>query len=100
MNRMGNKLNDNELRQLIATADVDGNGTIDYEEFVAATVNLNKLEKEEHCMEVITFCTAGCTCACTGYMWHLAATQPMPTTSHVQLHVCSTGVCINCGLMA
>ena len=62
MNRMGNKLNDNELRQLIATADVDGNGTIDYEEFVAATVNLNKLEKEEHCMEVITCCTASQTC--------------------------------------
>ena len=52
MNKMGNKLREDELHELIATADVDGNGTIDYEEFVAATVNLNKLEKEEHCMQV------------------------------------------------
>ena len=92
MNRMGNKLNDNELRQLIATADVDGNGTIDYEEFVAATVNLNKLEKEEHCMEVITSSVAGQTYACTQYMWHGMTAQLLPTTSGVQLNVCSTGV--------
>ena len=52
MNKMGNKLREDELHALIADADVDGNGTIDYEEFVAATVNLNKLEKEEHCMQV------------------------------------------------
>lgn len=29
-------------------ADVDNSGTIDYGEFVAATVHLNKLEREEH----------------------------------------------------
>lgn len=52
MKNMGNKLREDELRELLATADVDGNGTIDYEEFVAATVNLNKLEREEHCMQV------------------------------------------------
>ena len=52
MKNMGNKLREDELRELLATADVDGNGTIDYEEFVAATVNLNKLEREEHCMRV------------------------------------------------
>ena len=52
MNKMGSKLKEDELHALIADADVDGNGTIDYEEFVAATVNLNKLEKEEHCMQV------------------------------------------------
>lgn len=94
MNRMGNRLNDNELRQLIATADVDGNGTIDYEEFVAATVNLNKLEKEEHCMEVHMCCTAGQACSCKWHMWHLTAAQLLPTTSVAHLHVCSTGVCM------
>lgn len=52
MAKMGNKLREDELHALIADADVDGNGTIDYEEFVAATVNLNKLEKEEHLMQV------------------------------------------------
>jgi len=29
-------------------ADVDKSGTIDYGEFIAATVHLNKLEREEH----------------------------------------------------
>ncbi|RRT56965.1 hypothetical protein BHE74_00048606 [Ensete ventricosum] len=29
-------------------ADVDNSGTIDYGEFVAATIHLNKLEREEH----------------------------------------------------
>jgi calcium-dependent protein kinase len=29
-------------------ADIDNSGTIDYGEFIAATVHLNKLEREEH----------------------------------------------------
>ena len=29
-------------------ADIDGDGTIDYEEFLAATINQSKLEREEH----------------------------------------------------
>ena len=29
-------------------ADIDNNGTIDYGEFIAATIHLNKLEREEH----------------------------------------------------
>ncbi len=33
-------------------ADVDGNGTIDYEEFLAATVNRSKLAREELLKEV------------------------------------------------
>jgi Ca2+-binding EF-hand superfamily protein len=31
-----------------AQADVDGNGTIDYSEFIAATMHLNKIDKEDH----------------------------------------------------
>lgn len=50
--KMGNKIDDNDLASLMAAADIDGNGTIDYEEFVAATANLNKLEKEECCLQV------------------------------------------------
>ncbi|CAD6268826.1 unnamed protein product [Miscanthus lutarioriparius] len=30
------------------TADADGNGLIDYDEFVTATVHMNKLDREEH----------------------------------------------------
>lgn len=29
-------------------ADTDNNGTIDYGEFIAATLHLNKIEKEDH----------------------------------------------------
>jgi len=29
-------------------ADVDNNGTIDYGEFIAATLHLNKVEREDH----------------------------------------------------
>lgn len=31
----------------MSAADVDGDGVIDYHEFVAATINVNQLEKEE-----------------------------------------------------
>ena len=33
---------------VVFQADVDNSGTIDYGEFVAATIHLNKLEREEH----------------------------------------------------
>lgn len=36
-----------ELQSLMAIADVDGDGLIDYNEFVGATMHLSKLEKEE-----------------------------------------------------
>lgn len=29
-------------------ADVDGNGTIDYIEFITATMHMNRMEKEDH----------------------------------------------------
>ncbi|XP_020595035.1 calcium-dependent protein kinase 1-like, partial [Phalaenopsis equestris] len=29
-------------------ADVDNSGTIDYNEFIAATIHLNKIEREDH----------------------------------------------------
>lgn len=33
---------------MLFQADVDGNGTIDYIEFITATMHRYKLEKEEH----------------------------------------------------
>ena len=33
---------------LLGSIDIDASGTIDYEEFLAATVNLSQLEKEEN----------------------------------------------------
>lgn len=36
-------------------ADVDNSGTIDYGEFVAATIHLNKLEREEHLLAAFQY---------------------------------------------
>lgn len=36
-------------------ADKDNNVTINYEEFIAATVPLNKIEREEHLMAAFTY---------------------------------------------
>ncbi len=58
VNKMGNKIQDEDLQMLMAAADVDSSGSIDYEEFVAATVNLSKLEKEENFMQASLGCLA------------------------------------------
>lgn len=44
----GTELSDGEIQQLMEAADADGNGLIDYDEFVTATVHMNKLGREEH----------------------------------------------------
>lgn len=36
-------------------ADVDNSGTIDYGEFIAATIHLNKLEREEHLVAAFSY---------------------------------------------
>ncbi|KAL0728239.1 hypothetical protein Bca4012_024332 [Brassica carinata] len=46
--KQGTRLSEYEVQQLMEAADADGNGTIDYEEFIAATMHINKLDREEH----------------------------------------------------
>lgn len=46
-----------ELQSLMAIADVDGDGLIDYNEFVAATMHVSKLEKEELLQKVCWLCS-------------------------------------------
>ncbi|KAJ7952234.1 putative Calcium-dependent protein kinase [Quillaja saponaria] len=46
--KLGTKLSESEVMQLMEAADVDGNGTIDYIEFITATMHLNRVEKEDH----------------------------------------------------
>uniref|UniRef100_A0ACD6A1B2 Uncharacterized protein n=1 Tax=Avena sativa TaxID=4498 RepID=A0ACD6A1B2_AVESA len=46
--KQGTKMSDTEIEQLMEAADADGNGLIDYEEFVTATVHMNKMDREEH----------------------------------------------------
>ncbi|XP_044480242.1 calcium-dependent protein kinase 29-like [Mangifera indica] len=48
LRRLGSKLSETEIKQLMDAADVDKNGTIDYTEFITATMQRHKLEKEEH----------------------------------------------------
>ncbi|PKA61492.1 Calcium-dependent protein kinase 3 [Apostasia shenzhenica] len=46
LTKLGSKLSESEVRQLMEAADVDGNGTIDYVEFVTATMHMNRMERE------------------------------------------------------
>ncbi|KDO76377.1 hypothetical protein CISIN_1g010013mg [Citrus sinensis] len=46
--KLGTRLSESEVRQLMEAADVDGNGTIDYIEFITATMHMNRVEREEH----------------------------------------------------
>ncbi len=48
LKKVGSNLMEEDIRQLMDAADVDHDGTIDYGEFLAATLNLNKIEREEN----------------------------------------------------
>ncbi|CAO2035734.1 unnamed protein product [Urochloa humidicola] len=48
LTKYGSTLKDTEIRDLMEAADIDNSGTIDYIEFIAATLHPNKLEQEEH----------------------------------------------------
>lgn len=37
-----------QLNKFHFQADVDGNGTIDYIEFITATMHMNRVEREDH----------------------------------------------------
>ncbi|KAL0334490.1 UNVERIFIED_CONTAM: Calcium-dependent protein kinase [Sesamum radiatum] len=45
----------NKLKKMALRADVDNSGTIDYGEFIAATIHLNKLEREEHLLAAFQY---------------------------------------------
>ncbi|KAF6168112.1 hypothetical protein GIB67_011497 [Kingdonia uniflora] len=45
---IGTKLSEAEVKQLMDAADVDGNGTLDYLEFITATMHRHRLERDDH----------------------------------------------------
>jgi len=47
LRRKGGRIPETELQRIMDMADVNGDGRVDYEEFLAATLNLNKLERED-----------------------------------------------------
>ncbi|OIW21817.1 hypothetical protein TanjilG_11552 [Lupinus angustifolius] len=55
LKRVGAELLESEIKDLMDAADIDNSGTIDYGEFIAATLHLNKLEREENLMLVFSY---------------------------------------------
>ncbi|ERN06720.1 hypothetical protein AMTRI_Chr01g103780 [Amborella trichopoda] len=48
LSKQGTKLSEYEVKQLMEAADADGDGTIDYDEFITATMHMNRMDREEH----------------------------------------------------
>ncbi|KAJ0669660.1 putative protein kinase CAMK-CDPK family [Helianthus annuus] len=55
LSKLGSRLVESEIQQLMDAADVDKNGTIDYIEFVTATMHRHKLEREENLYRAFQF---------------------------------------------
>ncbi|KAF8409562.1 hypothetical protein HHK36_005640 [Tetracentron sinense] len=53
--RLGSNLSEAEVQQLMEAADVDGNGTIDYIEFITATMHRHRLERDEHLFKAFQY---------------------------------------------
>ncbi|CAF2149082.1 unnamed protein product [Brassica napus] len=53
--RLGSKLSEAEVKQLMEAADVDGNGTIDYIEFISATMHRYRLDRDEHLFKAFQY---------------------------------------------
>ncbi|KAL9319324.1 hypothetical protein ACSQ67_015841 [Phaseolus vulgaris] len=55
LKKFGANLNESEIYDLMQAADVDNSGTIDYGEFIAATLHLNKIEREDHLVAAFAY---------------------------------------------
>ncbi|PIA54234.1 hypothetical protein AQUCO_00900644v1 [Aquilegia coerulea] len=55
LERVGANLSQSEINELMQAADIDNSGTIDYGEFLAATLHLNKVEKEDHLFSAFSY---------------------------------------------
>ncbi|KAL5775357.1 hypothetical protein ACOSP7_012914 [Xanthoceras sorbifolium] len=55
LSRLGSRLSETEVKQLMEAADVDGNGTIDYIEFISATMHRYRLERDEHLFKAFQY---------------------------------------------
>ncbi|KAK7244764.1 hypothetical protein RIF29_39590 [Crotalaria pallida] len=51
----GANLSETEIYDLMQAADVDNSGTIDYGEFLAATLHLNKVDREDHLVAAFSY---------------------------------------------
>ncbi|XP_027343482.1 calcium-dependent protein kinase 2-like isoform X2 [Abrus precatorius] len=55
LQRLGSKLTEAEVKQLMEAADVDGNGSIDYIEFITATMHRHKLERDDQLFKAFQY---------------------------------------------
>ncbi|KAK4745053.1 hypothetical protein SAY87_011365 [Trapa incisa] len=55
LKRVGSNLMESEIKDLMDAADIDNSGTIDYGEFLAATLHLNKMEREENLIAAFSY---------------------------------------------
>ncbi|CAN1306761.1 Calcium-dependent protein kinase 2 [Linum perenne] len=51
----GANLDESEIYDLMQAADINNNGTIDYPEFIAATLHLNKIEREDRLLTTFSY---------------------------------------------
>ncbi|XWS66550.1 hypothetical protein CRYUN_Cryun05aG0209300 [Craigia yunnanensis] len=55
LKKFGANLAESEFHALMQAADINNSGTIDYEEFVAATLHLNKVEREDNLLAAFSY---------------------------------------------
>uniref|UniRef100_A0A7C9AQN0 non-specific serine/threonine protein kinase n=1 Tax=Opuntia streptacantha TaxID=393608 RepID=A0A7C9AQN0_OPUST len=55
LQRIGHQIPDAELQILMEAADVDGDGTLNYGEFVAVSVHIRKMANDEHLHKAFSF---------------------------------------------
>ncbi|KAK3124493.1 hypothetical protein QOZ80_7BG0587370 [Eleusine coracana subsp. coracana] len=55
LKRVGANLKDSEITILMEAADIDNSGSIDYGEFLAATLHLNKVEREDNLFAAFSY---------------------------------------------
>ncbi|XVF37212.1 hypothetical protein REPUB_Repub19eG0127300 [Reevesia pubescens] len=55
LEKVGSELMESEIKSLMEAADIDNSGTIDYVEFLAATLHVNKMERDENLVAAFSF---------------------------------------------
>ncbi|KAL6541920.1 Calcium-dependent protein kinase 10 [Orobanche gracilis] len=55
LKKVGSQLAEPEIKLMMDVADVDGNGVLDYGEFVAVTIHLQRMENDEHIRRAFMF---------------------------------------------
>ncbi|KAM7521256.1 hypothetical protein LguiB_020218 [Lonicera macranthoides] len=55
LSRLGSKLSEVEIQQLMEAADVDKSGTIDYIEFITATMHRHRLQRDEYLLKAFQY---------------------------------------------